>query len=276
MKIMVVGSNGALGSELLLQLKKQNNFEVIPVTRKNMDLCGSFQDIEKFIKTKSPHLIINCAAFLGIENCYKNTNDALLINTFFPNKLYCISKQLGIKVIQISTECVFSCDNENISNNENTNTNPQTTYGVTKNLGECVPNKNFIVIRLPLLFGPTNKNQIVKKLIENVKNNKIISVSNDVITTPVYTPFVANWIINNVIQNEKSPILIHLCSDKYLSMYEFMTLILKKKNLENLIKSVSSDIFPASEPKPKNGGLSSIYHDGFSIELMVNEYLKVI
>ena len=93
---MVFGAHGALGSEILSQLKKENNFELIPVTRKDMDLCGSFEYIEKFIKNKSPHLIINCAAFLGIENCYKNKNDALLINTFFPNKLYCISKQLDL------------------------------------------------------------------------------------------------------------------------------------------------------------------------------------
>ena len=273
---MVIGANGSLGSEICNQFFTKG-IDFIAVTRKELDVTMKINLLESFIINSKIDVIINCAAHLGIESCKENIEQALEINAFFPNKLFSISKKNNITLIQISTECVFACDDIKLNNFENDKPTPNTTYGLTKRLGECFSSENFYLVRLPLLFGSSNKGQIISKLTESaIKNNKI-KVSNDIYTTPIYTPLVASWIINKVMTNfEDFPEIIHLNSSERVSLYDFMVKILKTFNKENTVLSVNSDHFPSSEPKPKFGGLSSQYHDGFDLDEMINSYVKSI
>ena len=273
---MVIGANGSLGSEICKQLIKEE-IDFIPVTRNELDVTVKIDLLESFIVNSLPDVIINCAAHLGLESCKEDIEQALEINAFFPNKLFSISKKNNVTLIQISTECIFACDDINLNNFENDKPNPNTTYGLTKRLGECFPSENYYLVRLPLLFGSSNKGQIISKLTESaIKNNKI-KVSNDIYTTPIYTPLVASWIINKVMTNfEDFPEIIHLNSSERVSLYDFMVKILRSYNKEDNVLSVNSDYFPSSEPKPKFGGLSSQYHDGFDLDEMINSYVKTI
>ena len=71
MKIMVIGANGSLGSEICKQLiKEEINF--IPVTRKELDVTIKIDLLESFIVNTLPDVIINCAAHLVIESCKLN------------------------------------------------------------------------------------------------------------------------------------------------------------------------------------------------------------
>ena len=276
MKIMVIGANGSLGSEICQQLIKEK-IDFIPVTRNELDVTFSMHLLESFILKSLPDVIINCVAYLGIENCRGNIEQALEINAFFPHKLFSISKKNNIILIQISTECVFSCDDINLNNFENDKASPNTTYGLTKRLGECFPSKNFYLIRLPLLFGASNKSQIISKLTEQATQNIKIKVSNDIYTTPMYTPLVAAWIIDKATTGFVDvPEVIHLNSSIRISMYDFMVKILRTYNKEDNVISTTSDHFPSSEPKPKFGGLSSQYHDGFDLDEMVGLYVESI
>ena len=274
MKIMVIGANGSLGTEICNQLIEQK-INYIPVTRDDLDITVNINLLEKFIEYSKPDVIINCAAYLGIEDCKENIGKALEVNAFFPNKLFSIIKKKKISFIQISTECVFACDNAEVTNYENDNPTPNTTYGLTKKLGECFPSENFYIVRLPLLFGKSNAGQIISKLTEIAISNNKIKVSNDIYTTPVYTPHIASWIISNIMTEFVNlPGIIHLNSSERISMYDFMVRILKNYNKENNVLSVSSDYFPSSEPKPKFGGLSSIHHTGFDLDEMIKSYIK--
>jgi dTDP-4-dehydrorhamnose reductase len=276
MKIMVIGAKGSLGSEICKQLNKQE-IPFLQITRNELDINTNIDILEKFILSSQSNVIINCIALLGIENCKENTQQALEINSLFPNKLFLIAKRNNLSFIQISTECIFSCDDINLFNFENDNPNPNTTYGLTKRLGECYPSKNFHLVRLPLLFGNSNNRQIISKLTEIALDDQEIKVSNDIITTPVYTPDVASWIIKNILDNfKKFPEIVHLNSSERISMYDFMVKILSHFDKEKYVISVSSDFFPSSEPKPKFGGLSSNHHNGFDLDLMINSYVKSI
>jgi dTDP-4-dehydrorhamnose reductase len=276
MKVMVIGANGSLGSELCNQLRSEGiNF--VPITRNELDISININLLENFIKESKADVIINCAAFLGIENCKENTEIALEVNTFLPNKLFSISIKNNISFIQISTECVFACDDAKLNNFENDIAIPNTTYGLTKRLGECFQSDKFYLIRLPLLFGSTNKEQIISKLSNKAIINEKIKVSNDIYTSPVYTPNVAKWITNNIKDNFTNfPNIVHLNSSSRISLYDFMLKILTPLNKESSIISVSSDSFPSSEPKPKFGGLSSHHHEGFDLDEMVNSYCKIL
>ena len=272
MKIMVIGANGSLGSEICSQLSKKEVY-VILVTRNELDVTVKINLLKSFIINYQPDVIINCVAYLGLESCKENIEQALEINAFFPNKLFSICMNNNIKLIQISTDSVFACDDIKIHNYENDKPNPNTAYGLTKTLGECFFSENFYLVRLPLLFGASNKGQIISKLITSAIQNNKIKVSNDIYNTPVYTPYAASWIINKVTSNFLDfPDIVHLNSSERISMYDFIIKILSIYNKENNVVSVNSDYFPSSELKPKYGGLSSQYFDGFDLDEMIISY----
>ena len=52
-------------------------------------------------------------------------------------------------------------------------------------LSKC---KNTIIIRIPLLYGPTQKKHLIFKLVSQLQNNKKVFASTDIYSTPVYTP----------------------------------------------------------------------------------------
>ena len=96
LKIFIAGHNGMVGKSLVSFFKKKKIGKLILASRKELNL-ENFNKVEKFIKIKKPHVIINCAGKVGgilanssypteflNENILIQTN---LIKTAFNNKL---------------------------------------------------------------------------------------------------------------------------------------------------------------------------------------------
>ena len=64
---------------------------------------------------------------------------------------------------------------------------PITIYGQTKLFGEILIKNysNVLIVRLPILFGTTQKNQIVDRLVSRLNKGKKVKVSTDVFSTPL-------------------------------------------------------------------------------------------
>ena len=152
MKILIIGSSGLLGNTItkyfltkekyqtfglirqssnirLFKEKFQNNFFVI-----NNFL--NYEAVEKLINFINPNLVINC---VGITNKFKDKNANLIekyikVNSLFPHKLYEICNRYNIRLIHLSTDCVFSGRKGFYS--ENDLPDPIDIYGKSKLLGE--------------------------------------------------------------------------------------------------------------------------------------------
>ena len=91
--------------------------------------------LEKDIINCSPNLSINCIGITNkINNHSKKNIDYLEINSIFPRKLLNICKKNNMKLIQFSSDCVFSGKRGFYS--ENDYPDPLDIYGKTKFLGE--------------------------------------------------------------------------------------------------------------------------------------------
>ena len=100
--------------------------------------------MEKHISAFMPDLIINC---IGVTNKFSMKkllyiNESILINAYLPNKLYEICSKFGIRLIQFSTDCVFS--GKKII--QKICPDPLDVYGKSKLLGE-INFENSITIR---------------------------------------------------------------------------------------------------------------------------------
>jgi dTDP-4-dehydrorhamnose reductase len=136
---------------------------------------------------------------------------------------------------------------------------------------------NETIIRLPMMFGPTNNGQLVEKLIGSLLLGKRIEIANDIYTTPVYTPNIVKWVCDKVISgytwDEK---IIHLSSDNLISLCDFISELALEIEHKGEIVAVTSNVFPVLDFKPKYGGLKSTADKCFSYEKSLLQYLKFL
>ena len=120
---------------------------------------------------------------------------------------------------------------------------PTSVYGKSKLLADnkIIKQKNTFIIRLPLLFGPTHQDQIVSKLLKKINKNETVHISTDVYSTPVYTPDLCKFVLNNCIRSQKilKKKIIHFSSNSRLSIFEFISLLLNKMKKKTFIQNYS-------------------------------------
>lgn len=99
--ILVTGANGMLGSHLCARYSK----DTIGYTRKEFDIANE-DSILTILSRVRPEVVVNCAGITRVDNVDPYT--VHLINTVAPHNLAYWCGELGIRFIQISTNCVFN------------------------------------------------------------------------------------------------------------------------------------------------------------------------
>lgn len=166
-KIVILGATGMLGSAVNEHFKKTNN-TIISSYRTSglLDQKNSFyfDAIDsKFDEIPDCDYLLNC---IGIIKPFMKENlaDSIYINSVFPHKLSQYCKEKSIKLIHITTDCVFS--GKDGQYHEDSIHDCEDEYGKSKSLGEP---KDCMVIRTSIIGEEIHKNA---SLIEWVKNNK--------------------------------------------------------------------------------------------------------
>ena len=266
MKILLFGDTGSLGKEFKSLFIKENiNFN--SVNRKKIKNRFSLSSLNSIIKKNKPKLIINCIALTGLIYCQKRRKMAYKVNTQIPFTILKAIKNTNIKFIHFSTDAVFKGKIKNKIYSERDKPRPGSIYGKSKYKADkkVLQSKNTLLVRLPLLFGPTHKKQIVSKLLKSVSKGHRTYVADDVYSTPIYTPDLCRFILDNCVKKEKifEKNLIHLTGSKTLSMYKLIYNLsknIKGINLKNIIRVKDAYFKTGIKIKPKNLGLTSQYN----------------
>jgi len=93
---------------------------------------------EKVVTELKPDFIVNCVGILIHGS--SNVENAIYLNAYFPHQLKKISKNIGAKLIHISTDCVFSGDKGGYT--ESDIRDGRGIYSQTKILGEIEDDSN--------------------------------------------------------------------------------------------------------------------------------------
>ncbi len=132
MKILLTGKNGQVGFELHKKLSILG--EVIATDRETLDLANP-DAILAFIDQTKPDIIINSAAYTGVDKVELEPDLAYQINVTAPEVLAKKTAELDIPLVHFSTDYVFDGLKKE-AYVETDKTNPQSVYGKTKWDGE--------------------------------------------------------------------------------------------------------------------------------------------
>ncbi len=244
-KILILGSTGMLGYNLEKVLKK-NNIEYYKTSRKKQKGCIDF-DVTKDNLNKLPKVqyFINCIGIINKLISKNNIVESIIINSVFPYKLAKFCKKKNIKLIHISTDCVYSGKKGKYT--ESDIHDPIDIYGKTKSLGEPT---SCMTIRTSII-GEENKND--KSLVEWVKNKKNKKI--DGYLNHKWNGLTAKHLSENLVKIIRNKMyvekLVHIYSEKSVSKYSLIKLIdkrfkcnckIKKKLHKNYVnRTLSSD-----------------------------------
>ena len=158
-RVLVLGATGMVGHVVYIYLNNLQKYEISNIVFKTKLNDSSIivdvtkkETLENTIKKIQPDVLINCVGVL-IKGSNTNPADAIYINSYLPHLLSKVLNTTGGKLIQISTDCVFSGDKGSYS--ESDFKDAIDTYGKTKGLGEVINNHD-LVLRTSII-GPELK-----------------------------------------------------------------------------------------------------------------------
>ena len=211
MKILILGSSGILGKTLQLYLSKKN-IDFLTISReknnnKNITLknISNFNNLEELIFKIRPTHIINCIGVTKFNNTYKNKKITVLLNTKMPIYLAEFCKLNKIYLLHISTDCVFSGEKGNYS--DNSYKDSKDLYGLSKNKGE-VKNKFTATIRTSFIGPELNTKKSLlswflneKKFVRGYSKAFFSGITSLELCKIIYNYFIKKNILQNKIIN---------------------------------------------------------------------------
>lgn len=251
--ILVTGITGQLGYDVAKELERRGeNF--IGTTRKELDLSKP-EEVKNFIIEKKPSTVIHCAAYTAVDKAESEAELALTVNGLATRKIAEACREVGAKMLYVSTDYVFGGDGETpyeISDEKA----PQNIYGKSKLLGEdsvIALLREYFIVRISWVFGSNGKN-FVKTMLNFDKRRKKISVVDDQVGSPTYTADVAPLLVD-MIQSDKYGIY-HATNEGFCSWAEFAEEIFKQAGREITVEKIPTSDYPTPAKRPFNSRLS--------------------
>jgi len=266
-KILVTGSSGMLGKDIVEILIKNEAFDIYAfdkhynprIAKDNQFIVDltNFEFLTKSLNKINPAVIIHCAAIVNIDACEKDKKSADALHREATRVLSSYNSR-NTKFMYISTDSIFDGKKGNYA--EEDVPNPLNYYAKSKLEGEKVAlsqNPNALVIRTNIYgFHTAKDNSLVEWAIENLKAGRSIDGYEDIIFNAIYTKQLARIIQELIILDNYKGIL-NVAGNECVSKYDFLIELAKTFNFPaHLINKNSSDEMKFSISRPKNTTLS--------------------
>lgn len=256
MKIVIIGSKGQLGAELV---KRFADRDIVPLSHEDIEIsdCAS---IDRALEATVPadkragSIVINTAVYLPVDACELHPERAYEVNATGAGNLARAAARMGMAVVYFSTDYVFD-GRKTTPYIETDSTNPINIYGASKLAGEedtLKENPRACVIRTSGLYGvakPSKRSEnFVDMILRQARDGEAIKAATDQTLTPTYTRSLAAQ-VKHLIDNGVSG-LFHATSEGSCTWVEFANEILQQAGYDVSVEPMSIEAFkrPAARP----------------------------
>jgi len=249
-KILITGHNGFIGSHLVKSLSNYNLIGISEKINKNNEITQIKKNITKLTIHDIPKdifCIIHLAALTDVKFCQDNPKKCYDVNINGTLNILEITKQLGSKLIFVSTSHVYGKPKK-VPINEDSTTHPESIYSGSKLAGEVLCesySKSFdldiSILRLFSVYGPNAPQHLVtSRIISQLLTKNNISIGN---TFPKRDfVFIDDVIkaIYMVLERSSGFNIFNIGSGKSHSILDLCTTLQKISGKKSTIKSIKS------------------------------------
>ncbi len=250
--VLVTGANGQLGQELNYMVQNTNTpFRFIFTDFEQLDITDK-QQVQHFVIENKIEYIINCAAYTAVDNAESDEEVAYKINYEGVKNLAEVVREVGAKLIHISTDYVFD-GTSTIPYKEDDICNPLSVYGKSKLKGEQAIAENakeWIIIRTSWLFSQYGSN-FVKTMLRLMSEKEELNIVADQRGTPTYAADLAEMIFVILDEAEWHTGIYHFSNSGETTWYDFASKIMELSKLNNCkLSKTTSDQYKTAAKRP--------------------------
>ena len=251
-RVLITGAKGMLGLDLTDVFRE--SYDVYGRDIDDFDITRGEETIDA-IRRIRPDIVIHAAAYTEVDGCESHIELAHSVNGGGTKNVASACRELGSKMVYISTDYVFDGIKSGGYSEEDP-TCPINTYGRSKLEGERWVRTmvgQFVIVRSAWLFG-RGGNNFVKIILKLAKEKGALSVVNDQVGSPTYTVDLSQAIY--VLMEKRCRGIYHITNGETCSWYEYAREILAMSDLGDIpVHPISSDQLNRAAKRPNNSVL---------------------
>lgn len=265
MKVLVTGSKGQLGYDVMHELEKRGH-NAVGVDIEDLDITDETAVNALFEKIK-PQAVIHCAAWTAVDLAEENAEKCMAINAGGTKNIAVACQKCDCKMVYTGTDYVFDGKGTEPRKPDCVDFDPLNVYGKSKLDGEFAVAgllKKYFIVRIAWVFG-VNGSNFVKTMLRLGKTHSKLTVVNDQIGTPTYTYDLARLLVD-MIESEKYGYYHATNEGGFISWCDFAKEIFKQAGYTTQVQGVTTEQYGASKAKrPLNSRLdkSKLAENGF-------------
>lgn len=275
MKILITGSKGQLGTDVVSYLKSKSAHTLLTPPRDELDL-GDENSIKTYLKNNTYDAVMHLGAYTNVDKAESEKELCFKVNTDATIALMRDAKKRGAKFLFISTDYVFDGTSK-----EPYKTffkkNPINVYGESKSraedaiIGEYYE-KSYIV-RTSTVIGKNGSN-FIKTMLSLAENRDEVNVVSDQISSPTFTFDLAPMLIKIIESDEYG--LYHVCNEGSVSKSDLVRASYKLMNIRTKVNDILTKDYPTPAKRPLYSVLNTqtIRARGYDLLPPWNESLK--
>ena len=277
MKVLVTGTSGQLGFDVMEELKRRG-YEGVGADRSEteadfphvtLDITDR-EKVMKVVKEVNPDVIVHCAAWTNVDaaEAPENLEKVRAVNVDGTRNLAEAAKAVDAKMVYISTDYVFDGTGTEPWQPDDKNYAPINVYGQSKLDGElevAQTLKKYFIVRIAWVFGRNGKN-FVRTMIEVGKSHPVVRVVDDQIGTPTYTVDLAKLLVD-MIETDKYGYYHATNEGGFISWADFTEEIYRQTGMDVKVERVTTEEYGKSvAARPFNSRLdkSKLIENGFT------------
>ncbi len=283
MRVLVTGSGGQLGHDVVARFARDDHHEVISADRASLDI-GDRDAVLGSITSLRPDLVVNAGAWTAVDACEDDPERAFRVNGLACRHLGDACTRVGAHLVHVSTDYVFD-GTKTGPYHEWDRTGPTSVYGASKLAGEHELAANATgatIVRTSWVCGAHGNNMV--KTVLGLRDRPELAFVDDQRGKPSFTPDLADGI--HTLATRRIPGLFHLTNQGAVSWYEFVRDILEVSGADpSVVRPISTAELdpPRPAPRPANSvlddlawrlhGLPPLPHYRESLERLVRELI---
>lgn len=260
MRLAVLGASGQLGTDMVRVLRAAERYEVVPLSHEDIE-CSSAESVEAVLSSVHPDVVINCAAFVRVDECEERPDEAFRVNAVGAFNVARSAERVGARCIYVSTDYVFD-GRKGEPYTEHDVPCPVNVYGASKLAGEYLVQQSctdWMIARVASLFGKSGARgkggTFVETVLRKARAGETLQVVADTRMSPTYTVDAAHVLECLIASGARG--VFHAANKGSCTWYEFACKAIDLAGIDARVEPISVSEYPARARRPVNSALWS-------------------
>ena len=248
-RVVVIGSKGQLGSDLVRELGDPDR--IVPLSHQDLEICDHANTREVLTGLR-PDAVINTAAYHRVDDCEDHESRAFETNAAAVLNLGRICNDLDALLVHVSTDYVFGGDGDRTSPyTEEDPPCPLNVYGASKLAGENLLReecRRHLIVRTSGLYGLAGDRNFVAVMLGLAGKGRPLRVVDDQRLAPTYTAHVARKMVQLLASTARGT--VHVTNQGKCTWHEFARRLFELAGLTPDLTPITSQEFGAKATRP--------------------------